>query len=78
MGIEGGVTAGTNSSSKDVKFTQADWLAYMPRAVVDIIEGFRCLDSWPSKVRLVESIIFASLVVYGVSVAAWPAFHPIE
>lgn len=76
QGIEHGLSP---VSAKESKFPQsADWFSYMPRAIVDIVEGLKCLDSWTSKVRLVESIIFASVVVYVVSIAAWPAFHPLK
>jgi hypothetical protein len=70
-----GSAVDSKSSNVNSKIS-TDWMSMMPRFVVDIVNGLKCLESWTSKVRLIESLVFASLVVYAVSIAAWPAFHP--
>lgn len=54
-----------------------DWTQFMPRDWLDALyqtSSSSCVTSWDSKLRCIESFVFAGAVVFIVFVAAYPAF----
>lgn len=51
-----------------------DWTRCLPRDLLDTLSSSACVSSWEAKLRLIESIAFAGMVLVVLMVAAYPAF----
>ena len=70
--------AESGALTQDIAWTETDWVEWLPPYVEEAITQSRVLagvSSYTSKVRLVESVLFAGVVLLIVMQAAWPAFQ---
>jgi len=77
MEVQAGDSFITGSVGSDELWTEADWLVWLPPYVGRWIDSSRVLsrfENYRTRVRFIEAVIFVSLVVYIVAVAAQPAF----
>ena len=54
-----------------------DWTQCLPRDLIETLyhsSTCACVTSWEAKLRLIESFVFASVVLLILIVAAYPAF----
>ncbi len=54
-----------------------DWTQCLPRDLIETLyhsSTCACVTSWEAKLRLIESLVFASVVLLVLIVAAYPAF----
>ncbi len=63
-----------------INVLELDWTALCPQFVSHSVESagnLRFLATYEQKLRFVEAVIFATVVMYGIICAAWPAFYPV-
>lgn len=67
-----GIASAQNSSDP------FDWTQYLPRDWFDTLYHSTrcpCVSSWEGKLRLIESVVFATAVLLVIVGAAYPAFY---
>jgi hypothetical protein len=70
--------AASGAVSSDELWTEADWIIWLPPYVAEAVATSRtcqCFQNFRTKVRFIEAVIFATVVLYIVAQAAMPAFQ---
>ena len=67
----------TGATNSDELWTETDWIEYLPPYVAEAVYSstwLAGLETYKAKVRFIEAVLFASIVVVVVAQAALPVF----